>query len=278
MSPEIILLVLLGALLHATWNAIVKAGDDKLIGAAMISAGGGLCCIPFLPFVPFPHVESLPYLLASTVLQFAYFQLVAIAYRIGDIGLVYPLMRGVAPLIVAMTSGFVLGEHLSRTAMLGVTTISAGIMTLAFEARHGNRNAVLAALANAGVIAAYTFVDGVGARLSGNAISYTLWMSLPPPVLLFAFAIYKRGKAQVASYVRRHWPRGLLGGAGSTTSYGLALWAMTKAPVATVAALRETAILFAIVISVVFLKEKASLWRYAGGAIIALGVLVLLLA
>ena len=222
MSLEIILLVLLGALLHATWNAIVKAGDDKLIGAAMISAGGGLCCIPFLPFVPFPNIEALPYLLTSAVLQFAYFQLVAIAYRIGDIGLVYPLMRGVAPLIVAMTSGFILKEHLSATAILGITTISAGIMTLAFEARHGNRNAILAALANAAVIAAYTFVDGIGARLSGNAISYTLWMSLPPPVLLFAFAFYKRGKARVFSYVGRTWHRGLLGGAGGSFALRLA--------------------------------------------------------
>lgn len=161
MSPDIILLVLLGALLHAVWNAMVKAGKDKSLGAAMISAGAGLSAVPFLPFVPLPNIEALPFILATAVLQFLYFQLVAAAYRAGDIGLVYPLMRGVAPLIVAAMSSVVLGEHLHGMALLGVATISAGILTLAFEARHGNRHAILLALANAGVIATYTFVDGV---------------------------------------------------------------------------------------------------------------------
>ena len=128
------------------------------------------------------------------------------------------------------------------------------------------------------VIAAYTFVDGAGARVSGNAISYTLWMALLPPVLLFAWAFWRRGALPVILHVKYTWKRGLFGGASSIASYGLALWAMTKAPVATVAALRETAILFALVISVVVLKEKASIWRYIAGAIIAAGVLVLKLA
>ena len=257
---------------------MVKAGSDKSLGAMMISAGAGLSAVPFLPFVPLPHIEALPFILATAVLQFAYFQLVAAAYRAGDIGLVYPLMRGVAPLIVAGLSSLVLGEHLHGMALLGVVTISAGILTLAFEARHGNRTAILLALANACVIATYTFVDGVGARVSGNAVSYTLWMALLPPMLLFAWAVRKRGAPPVIAHARRYWLSGLLGGGGSLAAYGLALWAMTKAPVATVAALRETSILFAIVISVVFLKARASLWRYAAGALIALGVLILRLA
>jgi drug/metabolite transporter (DMT)-like permease len=157
-------------------------------------------------------------------------------------------------------------------------TISFGILTLAFEARHGSRHAIVLALANACVIATYTYVDGIGARLSGNAVSYTLWMSLLPPVLLFAWAFSQRGPVAVATHVRLNWGRGLIGGAGSIASYGLALWAMTKAPVATVAALRETAILFALVISVTVLKEKASVWRYLAGVIIALGGLILKLA
>jgi len=270
--------VLFGAALHATWNAIVKSGTDKSLDAAMVALGAGAVGLFFLPFVPLPKPEAWPFILVSAFLQFAYFQLVAAAYRAGDIGVVYPLMRGVAPLLVATTSGVVLGEHLTSAAMAGVLVISAGVLTLAFEARHGSRNAILLALANAIVIATYTFVDGAGARVSGNAISYTLWMALLPPVLLFAWAVARRGRFTVWNHVRRNWARGLFGGAGSIASYGLALWAMTKAPVATVAALRETAILFALLISVFILKEKASIWRYIAGAVIACGVLVLKLA
>lgn len=275
MTIEIFLLVLLGALLHASWNALVKAGSDKSLDASLIAAGAAVCSIPFLPFLPLPAPIALPFLIASAFLQFAYFRLVAKAYTIGDIGLVYPVMRGVAPLIVAASSSLFLSELLSPVALLGITVISAGILTLAFEARHGGGRAIAVALINAFVIASYTFVDGVGARLSGNAISYTLWMSLLPPVLLFAFAFYQRGVTPVVQHVRRNWWRGLIGGGGSILSYGLALYAMTKAPVAVVAALRETSILFAIVISVVVLKERASIWRYAAGAIIAAGVLAM---
>jgi drug/metabolite transporter (DMT)-like permease len=270
--------VLLGAALHATWNALVKSGTDKSLDAAMISLGAGMVGLAFLPFVPLPRPEAWPFVLVSAVLQFAYFQLVAAAYKAGDIGLVYPLMRGAAPLLVAMTSGVVLGEHLTPAAMAGVLIISAGVLTLAFESRHGGRRAIVLALANAAVIATYTFVDAAGARASGNAVSYTLWMSLLPPVLLFGFALSQRGAGLVWAHVRRSWARGLIGGAGSIASYGLALWAMTKAPVATVAALRETAILFALLISVFLLKEKASIWRYVAGGVIAAGVLVLKLA
>jgi drug/metabolite transporter (DMT)-like permease len=275
LPPDVLLLVLLGAALHATWNAIVKAGTDKSLDAAMVALGAGVVGLVFLPFVPLPDPAAWPFILVSAALQFAYFQLVAAAYRAGDIGLVYPLMRGVAPLLVASTSGIVLGEHLSFGAILGILVISAGVLTLAFEARNGGRNAIMLALANAAVIATYTFVDGAGARISGNPVSYTLWMSLLPPVLLFGWAVSQRGTAVVANHVRKNWLRGLFGGAGSIASYGLALWAMTKAPVATVAALRETAILFALLISVAILKEKATIWRYIAGAIIAGGVLVL---
>lgn len=278
MPLDVIVLVLFGALLHASWNAIVKAGTDKSLDAALISAGGGVVALPFLSLLPLPLPAAWPFIGASAILQFAYFQLVAAAYRAGDIGLVYPLMRGVAPMIVAATSALILGETLSTGGLAGIMTISAGIMTLAFEARKGGRKAIILALANAAVIAAYTFVDGVGARRSGNAVSYTLWMSLLPPVLLFAWAVSQRGAFAVARHVKVNWWRGLIGGGGSIASYGIALWAMTKAPVATVAALRETSILFALLISVLILKERSSLWRYLAGAIIAAGALVLRLA
>jgi drug/metabolite transporter (DMT)-like permease len=272
---EVIAVVLFGAALHAIWNAMVKAGSDKSLDAAMIALGSGVIGLTFLPFVPLPEPAAWKFIAVSCLFQFAYFQLVAAAYRAGDIGLVYPLMRGAAPLIVASTSGLILGEHLSSGAFAGILIISAGVLALAFEARRGGREAFQLALANACVIACYTFIDGAGVRVAGNALSYTLWMVLLPPILLFGWAIYKRGADVVGNHVRQNWKRGLLGGAGSIASYGLALWAMTKAPVATVAALRETAILFALLISVVVLKEKASPIRYIAGATIAAGVLVL---
>ena len=275
MSLDVVALVLFGALLHATWNVLIKAGTDKSLDAALVSAGGAVAALPLLPFLPLPASAAWPFIGASAILQFAYFQLVAAAYRAGDIGLVYPLMRGVAPLIIVSTSSFILKETLSGGALIGTMTICAGILTLAFEARKGGRRAIVLALANAVVIATYTYVDGIGARISGNSVSYTLWMALLPPVLLFALAISQRGINAVAAHVRYNWWRGLIGGGGSIASYGLALWAMTKAPVAMVAALRETSILFALVISVVVLKERSSIWRYLAGAIIAAGVLVL---
>ncbi len=258
MPLDVILLVLFGAFLHATWNAIIKAGTNKSLDAALVSAGGAVAALPFLPFLPLPRPTAWPFIGASAVLQFAYFQLVAAAYRAGDIGLVYPLMRGCAPLIITATSGFVLNESLSGGALIGTMTICAGILTLALEARRGSKHAIMLALVNACVIATYTYVDGIGARVSGNAVSYTLWMALLPPVLLFAWAISRRGLLAVAVHVRYNWWRGLIGGTGSIASYGFALWAMTKAPVATVAALRETSILFALIISVLVLKEKAA--------------------
>ncbi|MCA1403172.1 EamA family transporter [Ensifer sp. IC3342] len=278
MPLDVIVLVLFGALLHASWNALVKAGSEKSLDAAMVALGAAAVAVPFLPFLPLPISEAWPFLLVSAIFQFVYFQLVAASYRAGDIGLVYPLMRGVAPLIVASTSSLVVGEELSRGAVAGIMTICAGVLTLAFESRKGGKHAILLALANACVIACYTYVDGIGARLSGNPISYTLWMALLPPVLLFAWAFVRRGVKPVLRHVRQHWRRGLIGGAGSLGAYGLALWAMTKAPVATVAALRETSILFAVVISVVFLKERVSVWRIAAASAIALGALLLKLA
>lgn len=278
MAPDVIALVLLGALLHATWNALVKAGTEKSLDAAMIALGAAVVAIPFLAFVPFPASPSWPFLIVSAFFQFAYFQLVAAAYRAGDIGLVYPLMRGVAPLIVAFTSGFILKEQLSAGTLAGILTISTGVLTLAFEARKGGRHAILLALANACVIASYTYIDGIGARLAQNPISYTLWMALLPPVLLFAWAFHKRGVAPVVFHIRHQWWRGLIGGGGSLAAYGLALWAMTKAPVATVAALRETSILFAVIISIVFLKERVSPFRIAAAGLIAAGALLLKLA
>lgn len=254
---------------------MVKSGTDKMLDSSLVAAGCAICALPFLPFVPLPGTAALPYLCASAVLQFTYYRLVGAAYQAGDIGLVYPIMRGVAPLIVASTSTIVLGESLSPIAMVGVVVLCSGILTLALEGRRGGTRAILLASANAFVIASYTFVDGMGVRIADDAVSYALWMTFLPPILLFAFAFYVREPAQVIAHVKRNWWRAILGGGFSLLSYGIALLAMTKAPVAMVAALRETSILFAILISVFVLKEASTKWRYLAATLIAIGVLVM---
>lgn len=276
MPMDVLALVLLAALLHASWNALVKSGSDKMLDASMVALGASITALVAIPFLPLPKAEALPYVLASMAIHFTYYQLVAAAYRAGDIGLTYPLMRGTAPLIVASLSGFVLGEGLSLNTQAGILAISCGVLTMAADARSGGSlKAVAWALLNACVIAFYTLVDGYGARASGNAVTYTLWISVLPPIPLFLFAVYRRGRAAVAAHVIRHFWRGLLGGFFSIASYGLALWAMTQAPVATIAALRETSIVFATLISVFLLKERLSMARLFAAGTITLGALVL---
>lgn len=277
MPIDVVLLVLLGACLHATWNALVKSGSDKQLDATMVALGASLAAIAALPLVPLPAAASWPYIIASVCIHFAYYQLVGVAYRHGDIGLVYPLMRGAAPLIVAASTGLFLGETLRPLMYVGIATISAGVLALAFEARGGGSTgrAVAVALLNALVISTYTYVDGLGARAAGDPIAYTLWICILPPIPLFAYAFATRGTSTVAAHVGKSWKRGLFGGIGSLASYGLALYAMTKAPIAAVAALRETSILFALGISVLILKERASPWRYVAGAVIAVGGLAM---
>lgn len=277
MPIDVVLLVLLGACLHATWNALVKSGSDKQLDSTMVALGASVASIAALPFVPMPAAAAWPYILASVCIHFTYYQLVGMAYKHGDIGLVYPLMRGAAPLIVAISTTVFLGEHLTPFMYAGIAIISGGVLALAFEARGGGSTgrAVAIALLNALVISLYTYVDGIGARVAGHPIAYTLWICILPPIPLFAFAFATRGTRTVIAHVRATWKRGLFGGAGSVASYGLALYAMTRAPIAAVAALRETSILFALLISVLILKERAGPWRYVAGGIIALGGLAM---
>jgi drug/metabolite transporter (DMT)-like permease len=277
MPIDIVLLVLLGACLHAIWNALVKSGSDKQLDSTMVALGASVASIAALPFVPLPAAAAWPYILASVCIHFTYYQLVGAAYKHGDIGLVYPLMRGAAPLIVATSTTVFLGEHLTPMMYAGIGTISAGVLALAFEARGGGSTgrAVGVALLNALVISLYTYVDGIGARAAGHPIAYTLWICILPPIPLFAYAFATRGRNTVVRHVRTTWKRGLFGGAGSVASYGLALYAMTRAPIAAVAALRETSILFALLISVLILRERASPSRYVAGGVIALGGLAM---
>lgn len=280
MSLAVMGLVLLGAALHATWNAIIKAGSDTLLDTILVTCGAASIAALALPFVPIPGGASWPYLGASVGIHFAYFMLVALAYRTGELSYAYPIMRGSAPPLTALVAAATVREPLSAGAWVGIGLISAGILTLTGDSWRSGRFPVAPAafgLLNAAVIVAYTVVDGVGVRLAGHAGSYILWLfvSIPAPLLLVT--LLTRPGAFLAQ-CRLRWKAGFLGGACTTASYGVALWAMTLAPIALVAALRETSVIFGTVFASLFLRERFGALRYlAAGAVTAGAVAMKLL-
>jgi phosphonate utilization associated putative membrane protein len=275
LSWPVVAAVLLGALLHASWNALVKSSSDKDLDMAVIHLIGSFLGIPLVALAGWPVAAAWPYIAASVVVHIGYYLALTGAYRHGELGLTYPLMRGVAPLLVALSATFTLGETLSPLAWGGVLGISCGVLVLGLNAHALTvPKAVGFALANAVIIAIYTVIDGLGVRASGNAMQYvaTLFLLDGWPFALLMFAT--RGRA-VGRYARHRWPVATLGACASLGSYGIALWAMTRAPVATVAALRETSVLFAVLLGAWFLKEAFTPRRVLGTCVIVAGVMAL---
>lgn len=275
LSAEVMLLVLLGAALHATWNALVKSGADKLLDTALVVAGSAVLAALAIPFLPVPAPESWPMLAASGAIHLVYFALVAAAYRAGDMSLAYPLMRGTPPLVVAVLAALLLGETLRPLGWLGVALVCGGVLAMALR-RGGRAQAATIglALANAAIIATYTLVDGIGARRSGAPVAYTLWVFLLTAVVFLPYVAWRRPGA-LAAHLGARWRIGLGAGACTLGSYALALLAMTQAPIAAVAALRETSILFGVAIAALVLRERPTPARLAGAALIAAGAAAL---
>ncbi|HEX4885775.1 MAG TPA: EamA family transporter [Casimicrobiaceae bacterium] len=275
-SLGVTLAVLGAGLLHALWNAMLKsAAGDPMLDTALIVAGASAVCLPLLPFIPLPAREAWPFAIASMLVHFAYYVTLAGAYRRGDLSFAYPLMRGVAPLLVTLLGVVALGETLRAHALAGILLISGGIMVIAWFA--SGRHTLAAAgfaLGNAAIIAVYTLIDGAGARAAGNAWSYAFWLMGLEGIPFLAWIVAKRGRPAV-DYARRRWRRGVLGGAASVGAYAIALWAMTRAPVAVVAALREVSVVFAALIGTLFLKEALGGRRLAGAVGVAAGVAAL---
>jgi len=269
--------VLAAALLHAAWNAMLKGGRDITLDMAMVVAGGALVVVPLLPFIALPAPASWPYLGASVLIHIGYYTALAGTYRAGDLSHGYPLMRGTAPLLVAGFGAAVLGELPGPWMWLGIVLISGGVICIAFVGGASflhNRRATAWALANAVLIALYTLVDGTGVRLSGSTTSYVAWLLFLdgfPYVLIIAWL--RRG--ELLPYARRNWFRGVAGGAFSVAAYGIALWAMTRAPIAAVAALRETSVIFAAILGSWVLKEPFGRARLAGALAVVAGVIAL---
>jgi drug/metabolite transporter (DMT)-like permease len=276
MSFAVSMAVLLAALLHASWNAMIKGGGDVLHDTAGIVVGTAVIGLPFLFVVPVPPAAAWPFIIASVVVHLAYYWLMISAYRAGDLSLVYPLMRGVAPLITAIAGIAVLGETPAPVAWLGMLLVSGGVFLLGYRAlgHAPSRAAVGFALANAVVIALYTLIDGRGARVSGNAWSYIVWLFVLDGIPFSLWMLATRRETFIA-HLRRRSRRALAGGGLSAAAYAISVWAMTKAPVALVASLRETSVLFATLIGARLLRERLSARRWSGVIAVVLGVLAL---
>lgn len=275
MSLGVFVAVLAAALVHAGWNVLVKGAADKLAMTISVAIGAGLVAALVLPFLQLPSPDSWPFLGISVLLQSVYYLLIARAYRIADMSLAYPLMRGAAPVVVALFGAVVFGEVLVGGQWLAVGLISGGVVALALGAFRQQPLAiagVVAALCNAMVIAAYTLVDASGARLSGAPVAYALLLAVLTGVVTVAMALTGGARPHIDL---RTLGLGVIGGAATTLSYGVALWAMTRAPVAPVAALRETSIIFALVLSRLVFAEKVGGRRFAAAFLVMAGVAAL---
>jgi len=281
----VVLAVLFGALLHASWNALIKSGNDKALDTALVHFLGAVVALPFMLWLGLPPRNAWPFIAASLVIHIGYYIALVGAYQHGELGLTYPIMRGFAPMLVALASGVFIGEAPTAIAWLGIGGITLGVALVGLahpgEALH-HRKALMFAFSNAAIIALYTVVDGRGVRASviddHGALRYVMTLFVLDGIaypLLVWLRRSREGRREIVRYARARWPVAMLGGSASIGSYAIALWAMTRAPVASVAALRETSVLFAAVLGTLMLKEGFGVQRAIGTAVIVGGVMAL---
>jgi drug/metabolite transporter (DMT)-like permease len=276
MDSLVLVLVLLAALLHATWNSLVKSGSDRLVTAALLGTGSALCGLVLLPFTRLPPPDAWFFIVLSVILHVGYFSTLVLSYKYGDLSHVYPLARGAAPLWVAGLSFVFAGETLSALGLAAVLLISLAIFSLAHggPATAHNRKAVGYALVTGFFIGTYTIADGLGARAAVQPLDYTVWLFLLNGPPLIAIALWRR-QGGIAQALRHTWKPGLAAGALAFTAYGLVIWAMSMTPMTYVSALRETSVVIAALIGTRLLGEPFGPARIAAAAAVAAGVVVL---
>ncbi len=275
--PLYVFLIVLGsAVLHASWNALIKSGQDRLLHTAAIVFWAGVVSLPFLFIAEPPARESWSFLATSNAIHMIYYVALASAYRTGNLSFAYPLMRGSAPLIVALGSVFIFRDALGAISWLGILLVCAGVLTIAIRTgQQGSWTTIGWSLLCATTIAVYSLADGQGARLSQSVTGYGAWMYLMEAIVFISgMIVFGRGP-RLAAYIVTHWRTTLLGGAMSALAYGISLWAMTRAPVALVSATRETSVLFATLIGVWFLKERLSWRQWMGAIVVVVGTMLL---
>lgn len=278
LDPLVVALVLLAAVLHASWNAVLKLASDRVTTSAVMNltglVGGGLLAL----FVAPPASASWIFILMSVAIHFAYFLFLLGSYRYGDLSQVYPLARGVAPLIVAFVSPWLIGERLGGVQLAGVILLCLGILSLAFNRMRLRElvewKPVLMALATGASIAAYTVVDGLGVRVSGSPGGYIAWLFVLDGVSMAGVAAWLRGRA-LGSAVRSIWKPAVLGGLIAMLAYGIVIWCYSLGAIAPIAALRETSVVIAAGIGSLLLREPFGRWRVAAASFCAIGIVAI---
>lgn len=274
MSLGVIALVLCAALLHASWNALLKSSGDRLASLTIMTIGAGIGAIPLVLLLPLPLAASWPYILLSAILHTGYNLFLIRAYRIGDFGQSYPIARGSSPMLVSIGAALFVGEQMSIYTWLGVALVSMGIISLAHVKDRRHLAGPLAAFTTGAFIAAYTVTDGIGARAAGNALAYSGWLFVLDSFPLALIFMWLHRRLPMAAERNQNW-LSLAGGAMSLLAYAIVIWAVTLAPMGTVSALRETSVLFAALIGAIFLGERLTLRRIFACCVIALGAIVL---
>jgi len=275
MPVNVIVLVLVAALFHAIWNGLIKSGDDPLMESMLLCVAWIAICLLLIPVLPIPDSKSWPYIIAAVIIHVSYFLLLSKSYSMGDFGAVYPIVRGLPPLIVLLLSVLFLDEPLNLSGASGAVFIGAGVLALEIGNKCRSVNLLFFAFSTALMIAAYTVVDGLGARESGNSTSFFAWFTLLQSIIYVTIVFRTRGSSNCIKHIRKKWKHGFLGGAMSFSAYAIVLWAMTKAPIPYVSALRETSVLFASVVAIVFLGEPVRKSRVFSAMLIFTGILIL---
>jgi len=276
---SVFVMVIASAALHAGWNALLKIGLDRFLTASLIQIGAGAIALLALPFVPMPNAATWPWIVLSALLHIGYNVFLSRAYQYGDLGQVYPLSRGSSPLLVAGLSVLLLGELLPGGQLFGLAVLVAGIWLMAVRGGSGkaSRGLLLCALMTALFIASYTLADASGARANGDPLSYSLWLFAVNGLVMALVILGQRGP-RVVRELGPHWRAGLVGGGMSMLAYTIVIWAMTQAPVALVSALRETSVVFALLIGRLWLGESLPPIRLLACLIILAGVALMKLA
>jgi drug/metabolite transporter (DMT)-like permease len=270
--------VLTAAACHAGWNALLKLKLEPALATSLVAIASGLVALPFALALGLPKAAAWPYVIASVVIHIGYYLALAEAYRLGDLGQVYPIARGSAPLVTAIIATALLGETLGFLAWAGIIVLAAGILLLALRggrrAGQADARSVTFALLTSATITAYTLVDGIGARVTGSAAAYSAWLFLLSGVVMTIYGFLRVGRS-IGGHLVTNWASALGGAVLSTASYAIAIWAMTVAPIALVAALRETSVLFATLLSTLLLREPWLAARIAATLMVLAGALLL---
>lgn len=266
MPVQVLALVLLAALIHAMWNTWLKLAGDRLVVMALMGAGWALLAGCWLPFLGTPGQSAWPYLIVSVLVHLAYTLMLVPAYRLVDLSVAYPMIRGTGPAVVALISALVLGERIGVVGALAVGLVASGVLALGWQGARGSLRAILFGALGGALLAVYTLLDGLGARHSGSAHAYAAWLFFLTGVPLLAIGILARG-SDFAALARPIAVRGLAVGALASTAFWIVIWALSQAPMGLVAAARETSVVFVALISGMVLKESVS-WIAIGAVFV----------